>query len=122
MIRKSVIACTALALLLAGCGQQAQPKGSEASQNETPQEVQAFANVQEFLETLELTDVVTITDEEDCTVVLGTMDEAGQEQMDAYWRQVLNTDSAATLHDATIPSTLEFTKSGVKPLASAMGI
>ncbi len=37
-----------------------------------------------------------------------------EEQMDAYWRQVLDTDQAATVRDATISSTLEFTEEDQK--------
>lgn len=76
--------------------------------------MQGFANVQAFLETLDMTDVVTVLDEEDHKVVLATLDEAAEEQMDAYWRQVLNADQTAEVRDATVSSTLEFTEEDQK--------
>ncbi len=113
MMRKSMVVCTALVMFLTACGQPAQQNNGVA-QNEAQQQSQESSAAQTFLDTLELTDVVTVKDDESGKIVLGTMDEAGQEAMDAYWRQVLNTDPAAQITDAADSSTLGFTEGDSK--------
>ena len=107
MTFRKLLAMGSVFMLLTGCGQaaldSAQSAGSSAQGAESPTI---------FLDALPLSDSVTASDAQGRTLVFGTLDDAGMQQVDLYWDSVLAADDSAELRDATISSTLEIHDDG----------
>ncbi|MDR3766966.1 MAG: hypothetical protein Q3Y08_08060 [Butyricicoccus sp.] len=100
-LRKLLVIGSAF-ILLAGCGQAA-PDGAQSA----AQSVQGVQAPTAFLDSLSLSDSVTVEDAEGRTLVFGTLDDASMQQVEDYWAAVLAANDSAEARDATISSTLE---------------
>lgn len=102
MLLRKLLIVGSVFMLLTGCGQTAPDDAQSAASPVQGAQAPAI-----FLDSLPLSDSITVNDAEDHAVVLGTLDDAGMQQVEEYWAAVLAADDSAEAWDATISSTLE---------------